>query len=477
MRGYAGIVVGFIMLVLLLSVGAYLLSMGVGNSIKLSSAQRFAQQVQLTKQRMAVDILSVSWYQIGSTIDILAKNAGSVGFDLNSVDVFAGGVFLGKCSDLNCSDSSGDGYVSPGEEFEITVSYSTCPSNVVISPGPGVFSSYSVNCRYAWVFFDSPPTPADGASVSAGSSVEVRIRADSVDVNSIYLDWNGFRVDYDPYIVGDSSIHDINDSSLVLAMSFNDVSLVGEDYNTSGYVHDYSQYGNDGANNGATYVSGRYGGAFYFNGDANIEIPNSASLNPGTAITLAAWINTTYSGGVIVVGKDQGYLLGIVSGKVYFNFYKAADNNWECYTFSNTAVNDGNWHHIAATYDSTTGDVKIYVDGNLDATATCSGQIRSATTPALIGTLWANWGYRGAVDDVVIYSRALSPEEIWALAHSAAYVVDGNTFLDFNTPALSSGTYGYYGWAQNTAGLSDYTHSADGSVEYNAANPRVLNVT
>ncbi len=476
MRGYAGIVVGFIMLVLLLSVGAYLLSVGVGNSMKLSSAQKFAQQVQFTKQRMAVEILSVYWDQIGSSIHIFAKNTGSVGFDLNSVDVFANSVFLGKCSDLNCSDSSGDSYVSPGEEFEITASYSTCPSNVVISPGPGVFSSYSVACHYAWVFFDSPPTPVDGASVSAGSSVEVRIRAESTDVNSIYLDWNGFRVDYDPYLVGDSSIHDINDSSLVLAMSFNDVSLVGEDYNTSSYVHDYSQYGNDGTNNGATYVSGRYGGAFYFNTDSNIVIPDSSSLDITGSLTISAWLKAFSLYGT-VLAKTGSYAFILDYNRLRFMIWSGG-TLYDVY--GPIGISDGQWHHVSAVYDSTAGTLSLYVDGSeVNSTSVGSLSVDVTTNPVYIGRMqyWTGYDLNGSLDDVTLYTRALSPEEIWALAHSASYVVDGNTFLDFNTPALSSGTYDYYGWAENTAGLSDYTHSADGSVEYNATNPRVLNVT
>lgn len=77
-------------------------------------------------------------------------------------------------------------------------------------------------------------------------------------------------------------------------------------------------------------------------------------------------------------------------------------------------VSDGGWHHAAGVYD---GDfLLLYVDGILDATANASGTIHSNVMDLWIGkesgsSQWyGNWS--GLIDDVRIYNRALSADEI-----------------------------------------------------------------
>ena len=78
----------------------------------------------------------------------------------------------------------------------------------------------------------------------------------------------------------------------------------------------------------------------------------------------------------------------------------------------------GRWAHVVAVHDGTTG--LIYVDGQLQAEANYS--LRTTDTPASFGTdLWRvgsesfNRPLNGALDDVRIYDRALSEEEILLL--------------------------------------------------------------
>jgi beta-galactosidase len=80
-----------------------------------------------------------------------------------------------------------------------------------------------------------------------------------------------------------------------------------------------------------------------------------------------------------------------------------------------TSVNDGKWHHIAGVYDGTRMD--LYVDCELDASASARGSIYANHEPLYIGENSERPGrtWKGLIDDVRIYNYALSEAEIKAL--------------------------------------------------------------
>jgi hypothetical protein len=84
-------------------------------------------------------------------------------------------------------------------------------------------------------------------------------------------------------------------------------------------------------------------------------------------------------------------------------------------------INDGQWHHLAATYDGS--EMRVYVDGVLENTSTdYSGLLPLDTFPVWIGKHYdsANTSgyFNGAIDEVQIYDRVLSAEQIRALNNS-----------------------------------------------------------
>lgn len=84
-----------------------------------------------------------------------------------------------------------------------------------------------------------------------------------------------------------------------------------------------------------------------------------------------------------------------------------------------TAMSDGQWHHLAASYDG--AHLSLYVDGSLDATCTATGRIRPNNWPVFIGenSEETNREWDGLIDDVRIYSYTLSAEEIRTLHKSS----------------------------------------------------------
>ena len=77
---------------------------------------------------------------------------------------------------------------------------------------------------------------------------------------------------------------------------------------------------------------------------------------------------------------------------------------------SQTEIKYDQWTHVVATLKA--GDVSIYINGELDAEGTRPRPLSVNDKPVRIGSCYDGRYLDGAVDDVRIYSRGLSPEEV-----------------------------------------------------------------
>ncbi len=176
-----------------------------------------------------------------------------------------------------------------------------------------------------------------------------------------------------------------------------------------------------------------------------VEVSSNADYNLSASdFTISAWIKTTQSslGTFFSVRDTSGADSGILSvlhinattaGKVGFDTWNWSSNR----VTGTTTVNDGAWHLVTATYKSSTQTATVYVDGVSDATRTQSGNATSTNRTLRIGANIGSAGsvlqpFNGAMDDVRMYSRALSANEVAALYNgnkntgSGKYVLDGN---------------------------------------------------
>jgi hypothetical protein len=72
------------------------------------------------------------------------------------------------------------------------------------------------------------------------------------------------------------------------------------------------------------------------------------------------------------------------------------------------------WHNIVAVWDGTVG--KIYLDGRLEASASMASSIPASDRSVLVGKADNDTVYlKGTIDDIRIYNRVLSEEEIRSL--------------------------------------------------------------
>jgi len=182
---------------------------------------------------------------------------------------------------------------------------------------------------------------------------------------------------------------------------------------------DVSGNGNDGIFVGdPKWVAGMFGGALEFNGDDYLDCGNNPSLEIRDQITIAFWFQVQafqntweafFSKGDSAYRVSRGGGTGNGTHLGISGTGAGGGNGW----FNGpTIITGGDWHHFAGTYDGTEG--RIYIDGVLDASTPASGQINIESENLWIGNNSQNTNRQlhGLMDDVRLYSRALTEEEI-----------------------------------------------------------------
>ncbi len=192
-----------------------------------------------------------------------------------------------------------------------------------------------------------------------------------------------------------------------------------------GNVVDSSGNGHTGKAVGALRtVKGKLGNGLFFDGGsgkaAGIEIPDAPALRVERRFTLATWIRARRRGplavsligkGVVAVGMSLQYDYMLYLGKTVSVYVRAPSGKVDLLDAGFTYA-DGKWHHLAATYDGK--ELKLFGDGvGLAAKKTPFGIIRGTTGPLKIGH--GLGPFKGSLDDVRVYNRALSAEEIRTL--------------------------------------------------------------
>ena len=181
-------------------------------------------------------------------------------------------------------------------------------------------------------------------------------------------------------------------------------------------VADLSGNGNNGTLATTTWATaGKYGGALSFNGTSSrVTVPNSASLQLSTGMTLEAWVSpTTVSSGwrdVIYKGNDNYYLMGTTDQSGHpggGGIFGGTNAN----AFATSALPTNTWSYLTTSYDGT--NLRLYLNGTLITTVAMTGAITSTTNPLTIGSdsFWGQY-FSGLIDNVRIYNTALTQTQI-----------------------------------------------------------------
>ncbi len=156
-------------------------------------------------------------------------------------------------------------------------------------------------------------------------------------------------------------------------------------------------------------------------GNGYIEVDHSTALNRTNSFTIEGWANPMAASGrqSIIASRtstrSSGYEL--LANGAQWQFRTGASLNATAETWSDLnggTVTPGQWHHVVGTYDGTTK--RLYVNGQLVGTQT-TPVYATLGTPLRIGadqTYLATAGsfFLGILDEIAVYWRALSPEQV-----------------------------------------------------------------
>ena len=225
------------------------------------------------------------------------------------------------------------------------------------------------------------------------------------------------------YLVSFVLVLGLVSTSVVSAIDLDtDPALVGWwtfDEGSGNIAADSSGNGNDGTLNGPVEwtTEGKLGGAMKFTGPYNfVQVQDSPSLDMTDAITIAAWINPSWTGNNRIMQKSSGggdnqyRLLKEWGDNMVFHLPGPSPDRLEFPGLPPI----GEWTHLAATYDGSS--MKVYYNGVVVGEQDSSGQLGTSDGTLCIGTKHetapAGDEYNGMLDDIRIYNRALSLSEI-----------------------------------------------------------------
>jgi len=173
------------------------------------------------------------------------------------------------------------------------------------------------------------------------------------------------------------------------------------------------------------------GSALGFDGfDDYVRVPDDPSLDMTDGVTIAAWIFlNSYTEWASIVTKggivDDGGALTPNNYTVHQSGPSAASGQFGHLRFttsfglagdSHSIIPLHEWHHVAVTFDGATA--RFYLDGERDGAAPFFGQLQSNDDPLHIGVDFPGGDeyWNGCLDEVMVFNRALSIEEIRALS-------------------------------------------------------------
>jgi hypothetical protein len=259
-----------------------------------------------------------------------------------------------------------------------------------------------------------------------------------------------------------------------------------ESATTSGAV-DSSGNGNDGTYYGnASTSAGKFGNGYESDGNTDwVEISDSSELNTyGSDFTVSAWINLdnyNSSNSSVIFGRfteGAGMELKIIGEggtyphKIALKTWSSDDQN----LFGEQDVPLGSWHHVTAVYDISKQTGTLYLDGEIDASAALSPHDNLASHNAHIGIDSRDeTGYDidGQIDEVRVYNRALSQDEVkklyeWAPRPIGYWKLDegAGTTVNDSSGNGRAGTISNGAWAGGKYGSGVRLGGSDSYIEF-----------
>ncbi|MBL7077614.1 MAG: LamG domain-containing protein [Kiritimatiellae bacterium] len=178
------------------------------------------------------------------------------------------------------------------------------------------------------------------------------------------------------------------------------------------------------ANRELAYVADRHGSAsaaLYVNTSDEVVVPDHPDLDITGGITLAAWVRPEASdrayAAVIDKKYSEAYSFGMYGGiadpdTVGLTSYIGSGGDWSP---DIVPMGTGTWSHIAYTFEDSTGKGRFYLNGSVADSSTRAVTLAVTDEDLRIGGAYLSDDYKGSIDQVAVFNRALTPVEIGQL--------------------------------------------------------------
>jgi hypothetical protein len=203
-------------------------------------------------------------------------------------------------------------------------------------------------------------------------------------------------------------------------------------------------------------VAGKFGQALNFDGVGNVVSTSLKTPIDGlSAMTVSLWFNqkewTSGQGFVNRWGTSRQFSLKFYSNSNRLTAlwrYGGSGSAGTSLTHNTRAITEANmqkgWHNVVFIYSDPTS--YVYVDGKfIDSASGTGGALNTSVVDGVtIGTESGGTGFKGAMDDVRFYNRALSLSEIQQLYSQSSTVANKSNVLASTTNPLQTGLVGWW---------------------------------
>ncbi|MDC0041961.1 fibronectin type III domain-containing protein [Candidatus Nitrosopelagicus sp.] len=230
---------------------------------------------------------------------------------------------------------------------------------------------------------------------------------------------------------------------------FNQYSVYdGSSWNDQTAYHHYTQIQtdttshselHDGTISQATSTAGVIGTAMDFDGSSHIEIADHSNLDGTGGFSVSLWTNTDNFTDKRLFGKgsNSGYelLSETTNDKPRWRINDGSTTTIE----GATALSDGTWYNLIAVYDPTNSEMRLYVNGVLDATGAIGANINTNSDPLYIGRNASGNNFDGQIDEFYYFAgKAITGSEALAIYQAG---LAGNQLSSSITTTSGAGTY------------------------------------
>ena len=325
-------------------------------------------------------------------------------------EIFAAGS-VGKCpSGLNQGPVVNAGPDLYLRDVAQVASLSGSVTDDGLPPGYAVNSLWSVADGPGNVTFGDPAAPVTTASFSAPGVYVLRLTADDALVSS--SDLVEVRV---------ANLCSVKDPAGLVAW-----------WPANGNANEVVNANRGRLAGGTTFGSGRVSSAFRFDGtNDSVQVPAHSSLDvgQGNGLTLEFWINSLdvarftrvlgWHFGFGSTATNFGVNVSQQSGGISAQIYDVAGLPHDM-AAANSLVSNV-WTHVAVTYDRTTGQGRIFINGALRTTASLGIYQPRTSYNLYFGNLPSDTAFfKGSLDEVSIYNRPLDAQEVYEIFNAGA---------------------------------------------------------